>query len=370
MKASSHLKYAIPVLAVALAPLPASASSVRIYITNSAGDSVHVIDPATNKVVQEIKNVVGAHGVNFSPDGARVYISNEETNTLDVYDRKTSKLIKKVELSDHPNNIAVTKNGDRIVVAVARGKGGLDIVDANTLTLKKTISTNGGRLHNVYVTPDSKYVIGGSIPSKKLYVFDLATEELAWDLQMDLGVRPMAIEANPDGSTKRIFIQMSNLNGFSVVDFAERKEVTKVPLPEPPQEFDHGGYRTNEPAHGIGVAPDNKTLWTTSIPNNAVYVYSLDTLKQIGRVELPSIKVAGNPMPISAVANWTTFTPDGKYLYVSNAGQRSVSVIDVPNMKFVKAIPVGEVPKRINTMVIPDDGHATTEKPGKRASLH
>src|SRR5258706_5805757 len=100
MKALSHLKYAMPVLAVALAPLPASASSVRIYITNSAGDSVHVIDPATNKVVQEIKNVVGAHGVNFSPDGARVYISNEETNTLDVYDRKTVKLIKKVELSD------------------------------------------------------------------------------------------------------------------------------------------------------------------------------------------------------------------------------------------------------------------------------
>ena len=143
-----------------------------------------------------------------------------------------------------------------------------------------------------------------------------------------------------------------------------------MPLREPPQQFDHGGYRTNEPSHGIGVAPDNKTLWVTSIPNNAVYVYSLDTLKEIGRVELPSIKVAGNPTPISAVANWTTFTPDGKYLYVSNAGQRSVSVIDVPNMKFVKAIPVGEVPKRINTLVIPDGGHATTEKPGKRASLH
>src|SRR5262249_16749261 len=82
------------------------------------------------------------------------------------------------------------------------------------------------------------------------------------------------------------------------------------------------------------------------------------------------IKVAGNPMPISAVANWTTFTPDGKYLYISNAGQRSVSVIDVAAMKLIKAIPVGEVPKRINTMVTPDDGHAITEKPGKRAGLH
>src|SRR5260221_13128313 len=110
----------------------------------------------------------------------------------------------------------------------------------------------------------------------------------------------MAIEANPDVSTKRIVIQVANLNGFSVVEFAERKEVTKVPLPEPPQQFDHGGYRTNEPSHGIGVAPDNKTLWVTSIPNNAVYGYSLATLKQIGSVELPSIKVARNSMAYSA----------------------------------------------------------------------
>lgn len=124
-------------------------------VTNSAGDSVHVIDPATNKVKERCR----PDGVNFSPDGVQVYISNEETSTLDVYDRKTAKLIKKVELSDHPNNIGVTKNGERIVVAIARGKGGIDVVDAEALTLKKTISTNGGRLHNVYVTPDGKYVI-------------------------------------------------------------------------------------------------------------------------------------------------------------------------------------------------------------------
>ena len=30
----------------------ARAELVRIYVTNSAGDSVHVVDPATNKVVQ------------------------------------------------------------------------------------------------------------------------------------------------------------------------------------------------------------------------------------------------------------------------------------------------------------------------------
>jgi YVTN family beta-propeller protein len=369
MTTRSMLKYVMPVLALAFAPLPASASTVRVYITNSAGDSITVIDPVTNKVVQEIKDVVGAHGIAFSPDAARVYVSNEETSTLDVFNRKTGKLIKKVALSDHPNNISVTKNGDRIVVAIARGKGGLDIVDAATLTLKKTISSNGGRLHNVYVTPDNKYVVGGSIPSKTFYVFDLDKEQLAWAMPMDLGVRCMAIETNADGSTKRVFVQMSGLNGFSVIDIAAQKEAARVTLPSVPQEFDHGGYRTNEPSHGIGVAPDNKTLWVTSIPNNAAYVYSLPDLKVIGKVDLPSEKIAGRAAPLSAVANWVTFTPDGKELFVSNSGMRSVSVIDTAAMKVVKVIPVGEVPKRNNTLVIPDPaGNATTAAPGKRAS--
>jgi YVTN family beta-propeller protein len=367
MTIRSILKYAAPALALALAPLPATAATVRVYITNSAGDSIDVIDPVSNKVVQEIKDVVGAHGIAFSPDAARVYVSNEETSTLDVFDRKTGKLIKKVPLSDHPNNISVTRNGDRIVVAIARGKGGLDIVDAATLTLKKTVSTNGGRLHNVYVTPDNKYVVGGSIPSKTFYVFDLDKEQLDWAMPMDLGVRCMAIETNLDGSTKRVFAQMSGLNGFSVIDFAEQKQAARVTLPGVPQEFDHGGYRINEPSHGIGVAPDNKTLWVTSIPNNAVYVYALDGLKLVGKVDLPSEKIAGRDVPLSAVASWVTFTPDGRELFVSNSGMRSVSVVDTAAMKLIKVIAVGEVPKRNNTLVIPDEAAAATA-PDKRAS--
>jgi YVTN family beta-propeller protein len=368
MTARSILKYVVPLLALTLAPLPASAATVRIYVTNSAGDTIDVIDPVSNKVVQQIKDVVGAHGIAFSPDATRVYVSNEETSTLDVFDRKTGKLIKKVQLSDHPNNISVTKNGDRIVVAIARGKGGLDIVDAATLTLKKTISANGGRLHNVYVTPDNKYVVGGSIPQKTFYVFDLEKEQFAWAIPMDRGVRCMAIETNPDGSAKRVFVQLSSFNGFAAIDLAEQKEAARVALPTVPHEFDSGGYRDNEPSHGIGVAPDNKTLWVTSIPNNAVYEYSLPDLKMVGKVDLPSESIAGHAAALSAVANWVTFTPDGKELYISNSGMRSVSVVDTVAMKVTKTIPVGEVPKRNNTLVIPDaPSRATTLAPTKRA---
>jgi YVTN family beta-propeller protein len=200
-------------------------------------------------------------------------------------------------------------------------------------------------------------------------VIDLATEQLAWEVKLDKGIRPMTIEANPDGSTKRIFAQLSDLNGFSVIDFAARREVVRVQLPTAKGEFEIDGDRSTAPSHGIGVAPDGKTLWVTSIPNNAVYVYSLADLTLAGEVALPSLKLPGHG-PISAVANWVTFTPDSKTVYISNAGLRSVSAIDTQSMKLVAVVPVGEVPKRINTLAIPDGPGSAAISQEKRASLH
>jgi YVTN family beta-propeller protein len=102
-----------------VAPIPAWASMARVYVTNSAGDSIHVFDP---KVVQQIRGIEGAQGIAFSPDGSRVYVSDEVDSTLDVFDRKSGKLIRKVALSAHPNNIAVAKDG-RVVFNPAFRRG-------------------------------------------------------------------------------------------------------------------------------------------------------------------------------------------------------------------------------------------------------
>ena len=350
-------------LALALVPFSASAETVRVYVTNSAGDNVHVIDPATNKVVQVFKGPEAAHGIAFSPDGARVYVSNEAEITLDVFDRKTGKLTQQVPLSDRPNNIAVAKDG-RIVVGIARGKGALDIVDPADLRMRKSIPVNG-RLHNVYVTPDSKFAITGSLRTGIITVVDLATEAVAWEIDLGKGIRPMTMDVNPDGSTRRLFVQVSDLNGFAVVDFAARKELTRITLPKSLVEFETDAGRATAPSHGMGVAPDNKTLWVTSIPNNAVFVYSLADLKLIGEVALPSLKVPGRAL-IASVPNWVTFTPDSKTIYVSNAAIRSVTAIDTQGMKVKAVIRAGEVPKRINTLVI---ANPPTASAGPRASL-
>lgn len=353
---------------VVVTPALARADMARIYVTNSAGDSIHAIDPSTNKVVQEIKGIEAAHGIGFAPDGSKVYVSDEANSTLDVFDRKSGKLIKAVPLSNHPNNIAVAKDGGRIYVGIARDGGALDVIDAATLTHTNSIPVHGN-LHNVYVTPDGKYVITGSVRTGVITVINTAYEQIAWELKLDKGIRPMAIEAAPDGSTRRIFIQLSDLNGFAVVDFAQRREVARITLPEAPSPFETDAARADSPSHGIGVAPDGRTLWVTSIPNNAVYVYSLADLKLIGDVALPSLKLPDHGH-ISAVANWVTFTPDGRLIYVSNAGLRSVSAIDTKAMKLVAVIPVGEVPKRINTMQIPNAADRAAISPRRRASLH
>lgn len=337
-------------IAVLLAPLPVLANSARVYVTNSAGDAINVVDTATNKVVQVIKGIEAAHGINFAADGSKVFVSNESTSTLDVFDSKSGKLIKKVALSDHPNNIAVSKDGKRVFVAIARDPGAVDVVDAATLTRIKTIPVHG-RLHNIYVTPDGKFLIAGSIPKKLLTVIDLATDSIAWEHQFDKGVRPMTVEANPDGSTKRIFVQLSDTDGFAVIDFAKGEEVARITLPDLHTGVEMDAGRAAAPSHGIGVSPDGKTLWVTSIPQNAAFAYSLADLSLVGQVALPDLKLPGRALG-GAIPNWVTFAPDGKTVYISNAGLRSVSAIDTATMKLRAIIPVGEVPKRINTLVM------------------
>src|SRR5262245_10344368 len=330
---------------------PVGADMVRIYVTNAAGDSVHVIDPATNKVVQEIRGIEAAHGINFAPDGSRVYISNEADSTLDVVDRKAGKITKKVPLSGHPNNIAVTKDGSRVIVAIAENAGALDFIDTTSLGRVKTIPVNG-RQHNVYVTPDGKYSVSGSTRTGVISVVDVQTEQPAWEVKLDAGIRPMTFETNSDGSTRRIYAQLSNLNGFAVVDFAARKEVDRIKLPDDPTGFGVLENRLGSPSHGIGVAPDGKTLWVTSLSANAVFVYSLPELKLQGHVALPELNLKSFGHSLGALPNWVTFTPDSKLIYVSNSGIKSVSAINTSGMKIVANIPVGEVPKRINTLAL------------------
>ena len=314
-------------------------TKVRIIQTNAAGDDVHIIDPTTNKVVGKITGIEVNHGAAGAPDGSHIYISNEAESTLDVVDGKTLKVTNKIPLSGHPNNIAISRDGRRVYVSIAVAPGAVDVIDTVSLQRVKSIPVKGA-VHNTYVTPDGKYIVAGSVAGKTISVIDQQTEQTAWVLDFDLGIRPMAFERNPDGSTKRIFAQLSELNGFAVVDFATHKEVTRIELPKLPAgkaPFTGGGNTS----HGLAVTADGKVLVVNSRLNSAVYMYSLPDLKLMGSVD------------VGKAPDWVTLTPDSKLAYVANAQSNSVSVIDIKSMKEVTRIPVGQVPKRNITAMLP-----------------
>jgi YVTN family beta-propeller protein len=318
--------------------LPSTKKVVRVIQTNSAGDNVHIIDPATNKVVGIIQDIRIAHGVAAAPDGSRLYITDEALRTLDVVDARSLSVVARLPLTGRPNNVTITKDGRKVYVGIREEPGGLNVIDTALLRLK-TIPIGGG-IHNVYVTPDGKFVVAGSLTHNVISIADVATDALVRTIKMTAGVRPMAFETKPDGSTNRIFVQLTDYHGVVAVDFATGKELAR---------YDHqaiAGVEANwdglqgAPAHGLGITPDGKQLWSTSKVYGYAYVYSLPEMKELARVN-----VGQHP-------EWLTFSPDGRLVYVAAAGDNMTVAVDTKTFKEVSRIPVGQVPKRNLTAIL------------------
>jgi YVTN family beta-propeller protein len=314
-------------------------SAVRIIQTNAAGDNAHLIDPATNTVVGIIEDVEIVHGVTSSPDGRRIYLSNESLHTLDVIDAKTLAVTNRIHLSGRPNNVAITNDGRKVYVGIAQAPGALDVIDTQSLANVKSVPVEGS-IHNVYVTPDGKYAVAGSIPSSTISIVDTSTDTMVRKIKMSSGIRPMTFDRNADGSTRHIYVQLSNFHGFAVVDFASGKELRRIEHPAVPGEHAHTDGLQGAPAHGLGVSPDGKTLWSTSKVYSHAYVFALPDLEPLG-----TVFVGQHP-------EWVTFTPDSRYVYVGAAGDNMTFAVDVQTRKEVARIPVGQVPKRVATAVL------------------
>src|SRR6266566_8080031 len=225
----SWLRNVEVLLGMLFVALPLAARTVRVYVdyeipSTASGPSVShgvidVIDPVTHKVVQKIKGIDCAYAIEFSPDGRRVYVSSECEKVLAVVDQKTGAIIKKVPLSGSPNLILVTKDGKWVIVGIAEAPGALEFIDTNSLERVKSIPLKDG-VHDIYFTPDSKYVVGGGKRGLRgLIVVDLETQQPVWEINFATHLNTLAIEANPDGSTRRIFVMRHGLRGFDVVDF-------------------------------------------------------------------------------------------------------------------------------------------------------
>jgi YVTN family beta-propeller protein len=357
--------------------------AVRILQSNNAGNIHHIIDPTINRVVGLIKGCPHAHNLTTHPDGLYYYCANEQDKTVDVFDTKTLQLVQQIPLSERPNKIAVNKKHRKIYAGIVNrsskvvGPGFqsdgspaavVDVIDVATNKVIKSVRVHH-TVHNTYVTPDDNFVVAGlrgdvEPGEPTIEVIDPKTDAVVRGMELtghkQYGkthheVRPMAFEANPDGSTKRMFAQATGINAVWVLDWNTGKVVDLLWPPKLPlwrQNAD--GIQTGD-MHGLEVLPDRSAVWASSRLDSRIYGWTLPDLKYIGAVE------------VGPSANWMTPTPDSRFMYVAISGADHTVAVDLRKLAIVAKIKTGARPARISTAILPlDRVNPTTTSGGQQ----
>src|SRR5690242_3059296 len=89
------------------AALPVWAGSERLYVANTGGASISVVDPVARKQLREIAVSRQPHALAPSADGKWWFVASEADDVLDVVDRSTERVVKRIPLGKRPNNLAL-----------------------------------------------------------------------------------------------------------------------------------------------------------------------------------------------------------------------------------------------------------------------
>lgn len=325
-------------LAAALAVALSSAAQARslLYVANSQGDDIHVIDLASQKVLNVLKVGEIVHGVCAQGDGRRAFATIESNNKLKVIDTVAETVIDTIDLPGRPNECAATTDGRYVVVPLLAPANSAVIIDMGTKKIVKTIEVR--HPHNCF-TPEggsNTIVYCEERDAYRIRRIDLTKLEVTNDVKVAGDPRPFIVTADE----KTLYTALSGLHGFATVDLVHQTmaQFALPPMPwmncrvEPP----------NTPVHGMGLTPDGGKLWITSVADAGIYVYDLKTGK------------LGSKITVGGCPNWISFSRDGRYAGVSNADTDDASILDVKAEKEMARIKVGKAPKRVLVIDVPE----------------
>jgi YVTN family beta-propeller protein len=313
------------------APLAARrAASRKLYVDNTSGNTVSVIDLETRQVVREIDVGRQPHGLGVLPDQTRLFVSVESDRTVKVVDTRTDTVVATIPTTGTPNQLAVTPDGRWVYVAI-RNKGTADVIDARQQKVVKTVEVGQGP-HNCYCPASPRYMYVTAVEGQLVRQFDYAHGHApVQTVHFDGQVRPLCVTHDD----RRLFVSLAGLHGFAWADLTTGKQVARVqqPLP-PPEKRSKFAYLDT---HGLELRPGDLELWVTSFIGNGLMVYDV---------------TGASPRYLTTVAvgdapNWLTFSPDGKYAYSANAGENSITIVDCDRRTRLADVKVGPVPKRL-----------------------
>jgi DNA-binding beta-propeller fold protein YncE len=205
----------------------------------SRGSHVMVVDE-DGKVIGDIPDTAGVHGIALAPEFDRGFTSDGQANQVTIFDMKTFKTIGTAPVDRGPDGIVYDPASKR-VFTMNGGAGSATAVDAKTGKVAGTVAL-GGRPE--FPAADGKGHVFANLEDKSALV-ELDSKELkilnTWPLAPCQSPSGLAI----DTKHERLVVGCHN-NMMAFVDGTNGKVVGTVPIP--------GGVDANRFDPGTGLA--------------------------------------------------------------------------------------------------------------------
>jgi YVTN family beta-propeller protein len=226
------------------------------------GQTLAVIDIATRRLIHTIDfgRPVRPHCPLFGPKNGMLYVSTELTNSIDVIDPNTNKIVDSIPTGQPESHMfAITRDGKRAYTSNV----GVGTVSAIDLEAKKVVAVIpiSKMAQRISLSADDRYAFTADQTAPKLAVIDTTTNKVkTW---VDLPASAYGTAATPDG--RWLVVAMIGPRKVGVVDLKTMKLARTIDVPAAPQE--------------VLIRPDNTVAYVSCDASHKVAVINLKTWK-------------------------------------------------------------------------------------------
>jgi DNA-binding beta-propeller fold protein YncE len=194
----------------------------RLFI--SRGTKVVVLNVDTEKVVGEIPDTLGVHGIALAPDRGNGFTSNGQAGTISIFDLHSLQVIGHAPAEMNPDSITYDPSTKRVFAMNGRS-GSATVVDALNDTVAGTIQI-GGRLETAVADGAGHVYVDVENKGEEVQIDSKAMTVTAhWPLDPCKDPGGLAI----DSKHRRLFVGCGN-KLMAVVDADSGKVVTTLPI--------------------------------------------------------------------------------------------------------------------------------------------
>ena len=255
-----------------------SKSNRLLAVTNNgqSTQSIQLIDPKTERIVDEKPIATSWYGLQFSQDEKKLYVSGGNDNIILVYPIKNQKLGiadtislgKKWPNKISPTGIAIDDDA-KILYTVTKENNSLYSVNLKNKKIIQQLDL-GAEAYSCLLSPDLKTLYITLWGGDKVVVFD--TKKRIFTHEIKTESHPNELITNKKGTI--LYVANANDNSVSIINTRSMKVVETISTALYPTKL--SGSTTN----GLALSKDEKTLFIANADNNCLAVFDVS---QIGK---------------------------------------------------------------------------------------